>query len=370
MEKSKLNIPTTIKVGFQTRQDTYTKKLAYIIYYDIKTNKLRKEYSWEQWRDKVIEPIEYTNEPISGFVLNKEAGGGYSSRSWHKRNTYIRIYDPRGFEFEISVDNLLFILQETNSIKGKGLEGEFIYSWSGKDIVLLPTSCKEYTDSLLFTSKQVKKISAKEIVKGYTYLDKNLNHLVYIGRYNYTDPRNEGTWRPDWRRLDLPTYALRHIFYNLSTEEFIGLPGFTSLAEIVSNEVHVNYAEYYQQYITNERNYKLVNIKLAEVVKEEEQPLAKFILLENTWYFSNAYYKPITYLDKNYLAIYSCNNIPAPTQLVFTPEEFAEWVNTFKGSYRWSQHGLGSDRDISVDLLNKAYKIVYTINVNGEIKDI
>lgn len=44
-------IPKKINVGFQKRDDTYTGKLAYIIYYD-ETGKLRKETSWNGWRDK------------------------------------------------------------------------------------------------------------------------------------------------------------------------------------------------------------------------------------------------------------------------------------------------------------------------------
>jgi hypothetical protein len=40
---------------------------------------------------------------------------------WNARNEYIRVYDPRDFEFEISVSNLLFILRECNCNKGKGL---------------------------------------------------------------------------------------------------------------------------------------------------------------------------------------------------------------------------------------------------------
>jgi hypothetical protein len=39
---------------------------------------------------------------------------------------------PRGFEFEISIPNLLYILQECNSTKG--LDGEFVYAWDGKGI--------------------------------------------------------------------------------------------------------------------------------------------------------------------------------------------------------------------------------------------
>ena len=42
-------IPTKINVGFQERKDTYTGKLAYVIYFDEK-GKLRKETSWQGWR--------------------------------------------------------------------------------------------------------------------------------------------------------------------------------------------------------------------------------------------------------------------------------------------------------------------------------
>lgn len=43
-------IPKRINVGYQERQGTYTGKLAYIIYFDEK-GKLRKETSWNGWRD-------------------------------------------------------------------------------------------------------------------------------------------------------------------------------------------------------------------------------------------------------------------------------------------------------------------------------
>lgn len=62
------------------------------------------------------------------------------------RNEYIRVFDPRGFEFEISVANLLFILQECTSTRGKGLEGEFVYCWSGTEMTLLPVDSAEYTN--------------------------------------------------------------------------------------------------------------------------------------------------------------------------------------------------------------------------------
>ena len=101
MSLTKLNIPKTITVGYQNRSDTFTKKLAYIIYTDAK-GVLRKEASWNSWRDKKIDSETFDNTPQSDFVLNKHVGG-YKS-GWNHRNSYCRVYDPRGFEFEISIE--------------------------------------------------------------------------------------------------------------------------------------------------------------------------------------------------------------------------------------------------------------------------
>ena len=69
--KTNIFIPSKINVGFQNRKDTYTGKLAYVIYFDEK-GKLRKETSWQNWRDKNIPNEIFENEPIEGFVLNKK----------------------------------------------------------------------------------------------------------------------------------------------------------------------------------------------------------------------------------------------------------------------------------------------------------
>ncbi|MGL4450451.1 MAG: hypothetical protein ACRCTZ_04585, partial [Sarcina sp.] len=60
-------IPKELTVGFQDRSGTYTGKLAYVIYTDEK-GKLRKEQSWNSWRDKDIPKLECKNEPLEGFV--------------------------------------------------------------------------------------------------------------------------------------------------------------------------------------------------------------------------------------------------------------------------------------------------------------
>lgn len=245
MSNNQLFIPTKIKAGFQLRKGTYSGKLAYVIGHDGK--KWRKEPSWESWRQKVdstkrnwnrdkqeyeyeeihtegVEPLEMQNIPTSGFCLNKKVGG--DSWGWNPRQTYCRVYDPRGFEFEITVPNLLFILQETNSIKGKALEGEFVYSWDGKDLVLLPVESQEYKNSMEFTELQSQKITKKDMVVGCNYLDKNQNNLMYLGYYliydeyyNFCD--SEDKEQDSWYKRDQYKSAKHHVFYDEQKEEFV-----------------------------------------------------------------------------------------------------------------------------------------------------
>lgn len=269
MENTQLFIPKNIKVGYQKREDTYTKKLAYVIYYDAK-NVLRKQTSWDGWRDKKIAPNDFENVPTEGFVLNKRVGG-YSS-GWNHRNTYCRVYDPRGFEFEISIENLLFILQESSSIKGKGLEGQFVYSWDGKELVLLPVDCDEYKKCTNFTKLQENKVSTKDLIVGATYLTKKEDNLIFIGRFNtykldYIKKRKD--WRYDNNSNDKYDQHIveskSFVFYNIKNKQFELLSGITTLSNC-SNEIPVdNYAELMDKYDKLILSSKPIGFEVKEV---------------------------------------------------------------------------------------------------------
>ena len=200
--KNNIFIPKTINVGYQNRNDTYTGKLAYVIYYDEK-GKLRKETSWNSWRDKDILNDEFENVPTEGFVLNKKAGD-YST-GWDHRHAYCRVYDPRGFEFEISIENLLYILENVNCIRGKGLEGEFVYGWDGKDLVLMPVESPDYKEISEFNKivHNNECIKAKDLIIGATYLTKDNKNWIYMGKFfvynKYGNWENKGKHFWFWR---------------------------------------------------------------------------------------------------------------------------------------------------------------------------
>lgn len=217
---NRLNIPKKLKVGFQKRTDTYSGKLAYVTYIN-KKGEIAKDKSWRGWihdeewckdrtkmydqyisqckDDKVgkaqrerfekvreeikneVCPIEdYDNVPTSGFVFNKHVGGHKSG--WEFRHSYCRVFDPRGFEIEIGMENLLYILENCDCYKGKGIDGEFVYAWDKAELVLLPVNSVDYKESSALISKQEELKNADLIVNTrYHFSDDTTG--VYIGKY-------------------------------------------------------------------------------------------------------------------------------------------------------------------------------------------
>lgn len=280
---NKLYIPETISVGYQERKDTYTGKLAYVIYTDAK-GVLRKANSWNSWRNDNIEPDLFKNEPMSGFILNRDVGGTRRSYGWNARVEKVRVYDPRGFEMEVSIPNLLFILQECTSSKGKGLEGEFVYSWQGPELVLLPTSSSEYKECLKFTSVQAKKVSARELIPGATYLTKDMGYLVYLGRFQYYTLKSDYNYRNySFGRSEAVTnyevvHKKQHIFYEPQKDtpsyspKFLPLPSMNKLARVANESCVDNYAELVDEFQNSTNGSKPVSMEVKKIkVNDIEQ---------------------------------------------------------------------------------------------------
>ena len=273
MSNSKLFIPDKIHVGYQNRKGTYTGKLAYVIYTD-KKGKKRKEGSWNSWKDNKISVDDFNNEPMSGFVLNKKTGD-YRSR-WGGRSAHVRVYDPRDFEIEISVDNLLFILQECSAIKGKGLEGEFIYAWDKKELVLLPVTSQDYQESVEYTDLQDKKVTKKDMLAGCMYTNKEGQELMYIGRHDYYELCN---W---YYEPSIKSMGKKHIFmykeecpvYGKNYQQtgkkvvtrYLYERGFTKLAQRLTETADPTFPEEYEAFVKLHGKQKFTKL-VAEPAK-------------------------------------------------------------------------------------------------------
>lgn len=230
--KSNLYIPQTIKVGFQSRSDTFTGKLGFVTYIDDK-GLLRQENSWNNWRDKNIETVEFKNEPQSNFVFNKDI-----SRNNHWSDiTKVRIFDVRDFEFEIDVSNMMYILMHSD-ISKRDIAEDCVFAWSGKNLILLPVNSEEYRNSVVNTKKLNSKFSFKNLVLGHTYSTKKAGDVIYLGNHEWSQLKYVGNVKVR------ESVGKKHIFYveKNYADKFVSLEA-KDLAEEVSSEINSKYAE-------------------------------------------------------------------------------------------------------------------------------
>lgn len=271
--KTNLFIPKKLKVGFQKRQDTFTGKLSYITYYDEK-EKLRKEASWTSWCDNTIPSIEVDNTPRAGYIFNKGIRrDNYSG--WGGGRSVIRVHDPRDFEFEISVDNLIGILTHSD-ISKRDIQEECVFAWSGTELVLLPVNSVAYQEATAFTEKQDKKISAKELVKGATYSQKKSEDLfIYMGRMDWFDfhykEKDTDTFkkRPSWHGQTFYTgqyhhqsTGKEHIFYNTTSKAF-ELISVSTLSSCVNESVSPDFSNLLEKWFLTHNSQPLIGVKLV-----------------------------------------------------------------------------------------------------------
>lgn len=242
--KSNLYIPTKIRIGFQERSDTFTGKLAYVVCFDEK-GKLRKETSWNSWCDKEIPFIDLDNKPVNGFMLNKgvQRGGHFGSG-----RSIIRVHHPDDFEFEISIDNLIGILMN-NDVSKRDIQGECVFSWSGKGLILLPTNSIEYEEAIKFTAKQSNLISTKDLKKGFTYSQKKNNfELIYLGYFKFFD----NYIKID--RINKQKSFKKHVFFNKQLSTFV-TPTTSTLSECISDTMYQEYSTIYS-YFEKSKHFK------------------------------------------------------------------------------------------------------------------
>lgn len=264
---NKLYIPEKIRVGFQEREGTYTGKLAYIIYYDEK-GKIRKETSFDGWRDHKIDVLELDNKPRNGYLFNK----GVQRYAYHfgSGRSMLRVYDPRDFEFEIDIDNLEAILMNSDVSK-KEIIGDFVFAWSGKDLILLPVNSQEYKDSVEYTENQYKKVSTKDLIKGATYSQKkNDSQYIYVGFFDWSDTTGYGGIN-----TKIVNKGKKHIFferqkqdinsYNYLRDDGFNILSVSTFSECVNDEPVDDYPEIVKAFEESYHSQKSLGFALGDI---------------------------------------------------------------------------------------------------------
>lgn len=170
-------VPNKIKVGFQKRENTSDGYLSYVIYYDEK-NKLRKERSFLSWCSKEREFEDHSNDVMKGFRLASsiKRTAGHFGESKEK----VRMISPLGFEFEVNVENFIYLLEHGDIISLEYTqECRFVWDQKG-EMFLLPTNSVEYKEAINKMNKKSNVLKAEELVVGQAYSSKKEKNVVYI----------------------------------------------------------------------------------------------------------------------------------------------------------------------------------------------
>lgn len=253
MNKTML-IPDNLEIGFQKRSDTMENRLSYITYKK-DNGTIAKEKSWNDWKSDDIPVEQYKNIPTSGFIISKDI----KDHTW-SGNTRVkmRVYDPRGYDFEISINNLFMILVNSDINKCE-ISGDFVYAWDGAELILLPVNSEEYKISKEASETHNKKISVKELKVGALYKSRIIrgktSSYLYLGRKEWNDSLS-------YEKLDLynekmSTKLNRYALSNLNDDYS------------VSKKAHVFYDFEYKMYCINVTN------KLATCVEEDYEEFHK-----------------------------------------------------------------------------------------------
>lgn len=258
--QTNLYIPKTLTVGFQQRSDTFTGKLAYVIYTDHK-GVLRKEKSWESWRDKKIAIQTLNNDPQPGFTLNK---GVQRDGHWGSGRSVIRVWDPRDFEFEISIDNLIGILMHADVSK-RDITEPCVFAWKGTELILLPTNSAEYQESVSHTEKQERKFSAKDLVIGHTYnVRKDHSKVVYLGRLDrYAVSPVDTDDGYQCKAYQQKPAAKKHVFIDVTSKQVHTKDPSAFLSNVDVEDMNPNFAALLDEYYRSAESQPVAGVTLA-----------------------------------------------------------------------------------------------------------
>ena len=267
----KIFVPDRCRVGFQERKGTFTGLLAYVIYYGPK-GEIRKETSWKGWckldsGEPRLEPRDFENEPTGGFVLNK----GIQRYSWShfsSGRSMVRLYDPRGWEFEISPINLVMILMHVDCSK-REICDEMVYAWTGGDLVLLPCNSTVFKEARSFSDLQAQKISSRDLVPGATYVTKKETAVVYLGRHMFFEDKDDRS-HPDYgyKRVGKKCHMFRD-----QQGGWIAIPSVPSkIAAVDTPHCHDSYAEWLEAYLADPISSAIIDWEMTPMAADDLVP--------------------------------------------------------------------------------------------------
>lgn len=148
-------------VGFRNVDSKEQSLLGFATKVDETQAYQKRKYTVDNWRDNKIEPVIIDNVPIFGFRIIDTV------RRYSTGNKVFRVLDPRGFELEISAENLFDIISNCTITNGAIMQPML---W-GNNIYLVSSSSNEYQEFL--------SPSVNAELKECAYYKNKLGNIIY-----------------------------------------------------------------------------------------------------------------------------------------------------------------------------------------------
>lgn len=192
MALSTIKIPEKVYVGFQGRRSQDEVPLGFMTPYTTDAAGQKRRDSVDRWakgygHNKTFNSVIMENKPMVGFRIGRaiRRSGGWNGSG----ASYIRIEDPRGFELEITIENLAMCMNG-NIIEDGEIMQSCVWGRDGNRNILLPINSDPYKDSVTTKVALENKLSLRDIKTGDKIKLLTGEEGIYLGSmYPYTTER-------------------------------------------------------------------------------------------------------------------------------------------------------------------------------------
>jgi hypothetical protein len=192
---STIKIPQQVYVGFQGRRTVDEVPLGFMTPYEDTAAGKKRQATVDDWAKpshyqtdvKAFNSIIIDNKPMVGFKIGRAIR---RSSSFGGTSTVVRIEDPRGFELEIGVENLVMLLN-ANIMEDCELMQECLWGREGARNILLPINSEPYKEYLQTQELINNKVSLKDVQIGDVVKILGGKEGMYLGGMHFATRTSE-----------------------------------------------------------------------------------------------------------------------------------------------------------------------------------
>jgi hypothetical protein len=164
-------------VGFTDSQyDGDVVPFAFMTHYEDNAAGRKRQAQVDSWSRGKMNSTIIDNTPMIGFRVSR----GLRRLGWTHHATSVRIEDPRGFEVDISVSNMM-MLTDNNLLENGEILRECVWGRDGGMNVLLPVNSSPYLAATVNTERMASTVNSRSVALGDTVLLKNGQQGRYLG---------------------------------------------------------------------------------------------------------------------------------------------------------------------------------------------